>query len=271
VNDGKGSYSCLCPIGYYSDTAADGQSTCSFGKCTCTAGGAAGGDLLPHLSRLQHHRSSSLLTQNPGLNCSDLRPGQVVNTTSPAFACAVAYTVTSDYNTFNGIADVVLQPPSQRWPPLPPSPQQSLKALNPTAICSADGKLAKGQVICLQAGTWEGYPTCNQLYTLQAQDTCISMTDNFFPLDPIPFYGMNPGLDCGVVADPSPGVGGSLGTTGITVCIGAEPVGARVCPTVTTLKRPSVKTILYVGKKGRQLLVRPQHTLQEVQGHYSVQ
>jgi len=32
VNDGKGSYSCLCPIGYYNDTAADGQSTCSFGK-----------------------------------------------------------------------------------------------------------------------------------------------------------------------------------------------------------------------------------------------
>jgi len=72
-----------------------------------------------------------------------------------------------------------------------------LEALNPTAICSADGKLAKGQVICLKAGTWEGYPTCNQLYTLQAQDTCISVTDRFFRTNAIPFYGMNPGLDCG--------------------------------------------------------------------------
>jgi len=69
-------------------------------KRTCQAGGAAGGDLLPHLSGLQHHRHSSLLTQNPGLDCSALRPGQVVNTSSPAFACAVSYTVTSEYNTF---------------------------------------------------------------------------------------------------------------------------------------------------------------------------
>jgi len=26
------------------------------------------------------------------------------------------------------------------------------------------------------------------------------VTDRFFRTDPIPFYGMNPGLDCGVVS-----------------------------------------------------------------------
>jgi len=35
----------------------------------------------------------------------------------------------------------------------------------------------------------------------------------------------------------------------VTVCVGTEPVGARKCPTVTTLQKTTVKTTLYVGKK----------------------
>ena len=250
MNDGKGSYSCLCPVGYYNDTAADGQSTCSFGKALAQLVVVQPGVSCCLISAAYNLTTEQLKAQNPGLNCSALRPGQVVNTANPSFSCAVAFTVTSEYNTFDDIANIVLKPPTPESGPTPPPPitAAGLQALNPTAICSDGGKLAKGQVICLQAGASAGYPTCNQLYALQAQDTCISVTDRFFRTNAIPFYGMNPGLDCGLISDPGAYV--KVGATGVTVCVGTEPVGARKCPQVTTLNNTKVNTVLYVGKKG---------------------
>jgi len=49
-----------------------------------------------------------------------------------------------------------------------------------------------------------------------------------------------------VISDPGAYV--KVGATGVTVCVGTEPVGARKCPTVTTEQKTSVVTKPYVGK-----------------------
>jgi len=106
---------------------------------------------------------------------------------------------------------------------------------------------ASGQA---QAGRRNPPPTCNKLYTMRVGDTCLTVTDSYFYNDPIPFYSMNPGIDCGAVSKPGPGADSGVGATGVTVCVGSEPVGARRCPSVTTIKKTVLSTKLVEGKTG---------------------
>lgn len=67
----------------------------------------------------------------------------------------------------------------------------------------------------MRPGPWKPPPVCNKRYTLGPQETCSSIIDKFFPKDPVPFFALNPGIDCGLLADPA--IVSSVGALGTDV------------------------------------------------------
>lgn len=234
VNDGRGRYNCLCPPGTHEGKFVDGQPTCSFGQGPKVLTLKAGVTCCL-ISATFQIPLRQLQKQNPKLNCNNLKPGALVNVSSPSYSCSSTYTVTNRYRTFLNISKSVLWPrePSSTYDTSDTPPPVDIKSLNPTADC---GSLVPGQAICLRRGQWQRR-VCSLRYTMQAGDTCQSMTGRFFrnpqggtdsypkERDPMPFFQMNPGLNCDLLA----GVGESgnrssaIGAQGASICISSSP------------------------------------------------
>lgn len=234
VNDRKGGYSCLCPPGTHEGKFVDGQPTCSFGQGPKTLT-VKPGVTCCLISATFQIPLQQLKKQNPKLNCNKLMPGTVLQISNSSYSCSSTYTVTSKYRTFQDISKFVLWPLArssihEEWT----APVQ-IKSLNPTASC---GDLVPGQSICLKRGQWVRR-VCSLRYAMQAGETCQSMTGRFFrkpregiymgpsvtERDPMPFFQMNPGINCDLLAGAGESGNASsfIGAQGVSICISTSP------------------------------------------------
>jgi len=220
----------------------DGESTCRIGSAPETLK-VQPGMTCCLISATYNITIPQLLAQNPGLKCSRLKPGQVVNTSNPSYQCAVAYTVTSDRRTFDAI-----RPPCNPLMMSLASLRMSCKPSTRLPAARLTASFATRPVHLCPGWHLAGGPHM-QPALHHADRGQLRLSDGPpLPSDPIPFYGLNPGLDCGLVSDR--GANSGVGATGVTVCVGSEPVGVgtRKCPLVTPKKGPKLKTFLYIGK-----------------------
>ncbi|CAI5499533.1 unnamed protein product [Closterium sp. Naga37s-1] len=200
VNDGKGSYSCVCPPGFRQGTTVDGTFSCGPGdsssKYTVVLEGLTCADIHPvyglSLAQLQ--------AQNPGLSCSAPLVGTVVNVVQPAdlTPCSVYYT-TSQGDTCESLATYFSLTAGC---PTPTEPfAEAFQALNPGLDCSGSGELLPSQAVCVERRAESAaallIPVCSQFYLVQAGETCDQIRSvPSPPLSPLEFFRLNPGIKC---------------------------------------------------------------------------
>ncbi|CAI5952946.1 unnamed protein product, partial [Closterium sp. NIES-64] len=224
VNDGAGSYSCVCPPGFRQGTTVDGTYSCAPGDTdgtytvlslglTCAAIRPVYGLTLPQFT-----------AQNPNVDCSMPLPLNThLNVTPPdgLTPCSVFYT-TDQGDTCASLA-AYFQLTKSCNPSGTPC-IEALLALNPglncTALDSGDGGgggggagvgggvsgdgLQPNQVVCVErrgerdaAAGGQVIPVCSQYYLVQSAETCESIRNvPSPPLSPLDFFRLNPGMRC---------------------------------------------------------------------------
>ncbi|CAI5488858.1 unnamed protein product [Closterium sp. Naga37s-1] len=190
VNDGKGSYSCVCPPGFRQGTTVDGTFSCGPGDSSSTYKVVSLGVTCADIHPVYGLTLAHLQQQNPGLSCSaPLAVGTVVNVVQPAdlTPCSVYYTTSERCPAalFPGLQfHVSFHPPlpsSTLLPHFPPplshpsslpSPQgdtceslakyfsligncyepcaAAFQALNRGLDCSGSGELVGSQAVCVE-------------------------------------------------------------------------------------------------------------------------
>ncbi|CAI5518868.1 unnamed protein product [Closterium sp. Naga37s-1] len=167
VNDGKGSYSCVCPPGFFQGTTAKGTLSCAPGdsKGTYTVRGSNVwcSHLLPML----------------GLTLDELKQKNKVGRIGDSCASIAALFGLSEGCPVEGEAC-----------------EEALVGLNPGLDCAAlTGRLA----VCVEREESKAgmVAVCDQQYEMEGSDGCdaarIAVNP---PLSPLEFYRLNPGINC---------------------------------------------------------------------------
>ncbi|CAI7898149.1 unnamed protein product, partial [Closterium sp. NIES-53] len=102
INIGDGGYSCLCPPNYKPSVLASGQTTCVPDMSTSTAAAVQGtytvqgGETCGAIYGFIGLTQEQFLLQNKGVDCENLKAGQLLNISIPSSAqvCRVRYSVT---------------------------------------------------------------------------------------------------------------------------------------------------------------------------------
>ncbi|CAI5499532.1 unnamed protein product [Closterium sp. Naga37s-1] len=231
VNDGKGSYSCVCPPGFRQGTTVDGTYSCGPGDSSSTYTVESWGVTCANIHPVYSLTLAQLQAQNPGLSCSTpLLVGTVVNVVQPAdLAPCSVYCTTSQGDTFVLASHPLFSFPILPTSPLPPSlpsPQgdtceslatyfsltagcptptepcaAAFQALNPGLDCSGSGELVGSQAACVERRAESAaallIPVCSQFYLVQAGETCDQIRSvPSPPLSPLEFFRLNPGIKC---------------------------------------------------------------------------
>ncbi|CAI5498715.1 unnamed protein product, partial [Closterium sp. Naga37s-1] len=214
INDGKGSYSCICPLNYVPSTAIDNFPTCDPANTTAVNMVVKGdnwwcSDIYPLVGLTQ----SQFTSQNPSLICTKALPKgrtlRIVNT--PAIPCT-AYFYTLSGDTCLSIATSLR------------TTVTDLLNLNPGLDCVQTMKA--GRSICVERNETYAYsvPECVKYTILTADDTCEKMLQGQgLQNDPsiwAELYRNNPGLLCSKVVPSSASAVGS--NAGVEVCLKAE-------------------------------------------------
>ncbi|CAI5517874.1 unnamed protein product, partial [Closterium sp. Naga37s-1] len=193
VNDGKGSYSCVCPPGFIQGTTLASTASC--------APGDAGGVYTVQQSNVwcSHVHPIFALTldqftqQNKGIVCSaPLRLNASLLVNSTVQPCSVFYTTLLG-DTCTGVArQVELCGAAVSDAEC----EAAFQALNPAVDCSS---LRPSQAVCLERdpGVANVTVVCDQYYRARLNDTCDSIRQLAEPpLSPVDFYRLNPGVNC---------------------------------------------------------------------------
>ncbi|CAI5976343.1 unnamed protein product [Closterium sp. NIES-64] len=232
VNDGKGSYSCVCPPGFKQGTTVDGTFSCAPGDSSSTYTVVSWGVTCADIHPVYGLTLAQLQAQNPDLSCSTpLAVGMVVNVVQPAdlMPCSVYYT-TSQGNTCESLATYFSLTAGCPTPTEPCA--AAFQALNPGLDCSGSGELVGSQAVCVERRAESAaallIPVCSQFYLVQAGETCDQIRSvPSPPLSPLEFFRLNPGIKCSRLV-PKTDVG-SL--TGFEACIGSSfSFMQGVCP-----------------------------------------
>ncbi|CAI5488876.1 unnamed protein product, partial [Closterium sp. Naga37s-1] len=201
VNDGKGSYSCVCPPGFRQGTTVDGTFSCAPGDSSSTYTVVSWGVTCADIHPVYGLTLAQLQAQNPDLSCSTpLAVGMVVNVVQPAdlMPCSVYYT-TSQGDTCESLATYFSLTAGCPTPTEPCA--AAFQALNPGLDCSGSGELVGSQAVCVERRAESAaallIPVCSQFYLVQAGETCDQIRSvPSPPLSPLEFFRLNPGIKC---------------------------------------------------------------------------
>ncbi|CAI5996512.1 unnamed protein product [Closterium sp. NIES-65] len=213
INDGKGSYSCICPPNYAATTTIDNFPTCGPADVTATTV-AVGGDnwQCADVHPVMGLTLADFSALNKGVVCTKvLKKGTTLNVKppSPIVSCT-AFFFTLDGDTCDSIAGRVYLPTDGTF-----------ATLNPGVDCSKS--LSPGRSLCLERNPElvSTAPVCLQYVMLTAQDTCERLLKGTVAtVDSAAWaalYRNNPGLICSNTIPGSASAAGS--NTGVQVCL----------------------------------------------------
>ncbi|CAI5499356.1 unnamed protein product [Closterium sp. Naga37s-1] len=215
INSGDGGYSCLCPPNYKPSTLASGQITCVPEMSGSTAAAVQGtytvqgGETCGAIYGFIGLTQEQFLLQNDGLDCDNLKAGQVLNISIPSSAqvCRVRYTVTQ--------ADAA----ARSCDPINTLFGIDVTTINPSLDCSS---LTPNQQICIQVGDAVSgaadYNLCTEYQPVTQWFTCASAVANY-GMSWLDLYRLNPGINCD-----------SLSTLrGSEICVAGTLLGAVAC------------------------------------------
>ncbi|CAI5473177.1 unnamed protein product, partial [Closterium sp. Yama58-4] len=214
INDGKGSYSCICPLNYVNSTTIDNFPTCDPANTTAANLVVTGDNwLCSDIYPLVGLTLSQFTSQNPTVVCTKALPKgkrlRIID--SPAIPCT-AYFYTLSGDTCLSIAKSLR------------TTVNDLMNLNPGLDCTQTIKA--GRSICVERNDTYAYtvPECVKYTILTADDTCEKMLQGQgLQNDPsiwAELYRNNPGLLCSNVVPSSASAVGS--NAGVEVCLKAE-------------------------------------------------
>ncbi|CAI5507735.1 unnamed protein product [Closterium sp. Naga37s-1] len=215
INDGKGSYSCICPPNHVPSRTIDDFPTCDPANETVTSLTVSGDKwACADVYGLVGLSSSQFALQNPDIVCSQPLPKQALLQIAgtPAIPCTgFFYTLHGDRcQSIASSVDIT---------------KAKLMALNPGLDCTQTIK--PGRSLCVERNASYAYtaPKCVKYATLTPQDTCTTLlkgagNQKVEPSSLAELYRNNPGLVCsGAIPSGAFAVGSN---TGVQVCLRAE-------------------------------------------------
>ncbi|CAI5467544.1 unnamed protein product, partial [Closterium sp. Yama58-4] len=220
VDDGAGSYSCVCPPGFRQGTTIDGTFSCAPGDTSNTYTVLSPNVRCSDVFPVYGLTLTDFQTQNPSVSCAaPIPPSTVLKVASPAslVACSVFYT-TQQGDTCTALAEYF----KVHWSCPSDSCLPAFQALNPSLDCTANGGLLQPeQAVCMERIKRKVglIPVCSQYYLVQSAETCESIRNvPYPPLSPVDFFRLNPGIKCNRLL-PKTDVDGF---TGFEACIGSS-------------------------------------------------
>ncbi|GJP53290.1 hypothetical protein CLOM_g12457 [Closterium sp. NIES-68] len=196
VNDGRGSYSCVCPLGFVQGPTAEGTLSCapgdSKGSYTVRGSNVRCSHLLPVLGL----PLDQLKQQNKKLSCSKPIPVGFKLTVKPPQSlpnCSLFYTTQPGDSCASVAALFNL---TEGCPVEGEACEEAVVGLNPGVDCAA---LAGSQVVCVEREESKAgvVAVCEQQYELQGSGSCDAARMAVDPpLSPLEFYRLNPGINC---------------------------------------------------------------------------
>ncbi|CAI5515861.1 unnamed protein product [Closterium sp. Naga37s-1] len=215
INDGKGSYSCICPPNHVPSRTIDDFPTCDPASATVASLTVSGDKwTCADVYGLVGLSEAQFTQQNPDIVCSQALPKEAVLKIAgtPAIPCTgFFYTLNGD--KCNSIASSM------------GITKDDLMALNPGLSCTQ--AIKPGRSLCVERNASYAYtvPKCVKYATLTAQDTCGKLLEGagnqkVEPSSWAELYRNNPGLVCsGAIPSGASAVGSN---TGVQVCLRAE-------------------------------------------------
>ncbi|CAI5470339.1 unnamed protein product [Closterium sp. Yama58-4] len=198
VNDGAGSYSCVCPPGFRQGTTVDGTFSCAPGDTNTTYTVLSPNVRCSDVFPVYGLTLAQFQTQNPSVSCAEpIPPSTVLKVASPASLtpCSVYYT-TQQGDTCANLAVYF----KVHWSCPSDSCLPAFQALNPSLDCTANGGLLQPeQAVCVERMSDKVglIPVCSQYYLVQSAETCESIRNvPYPPLSPVDFFRLNPGIKC---------------------------------------------------------------------------
>ncbi|CAI5978160.1 unnamed protein product, partial [Closterium sp. NIES-64] len=220
VNDGKGSYSCVCPPGFIQGTTLANTASCAPGDAGGVYTVRQSNVWCSHVHPIFALTLDQFLQQNKGISCSaPLRISSSLLVNSTVDACSVFYTTVLG-DTCTGVGRQVELCGAAASDA---ECEAAFQALNPAVDCSS---LRPSQAVCIERdpGVANVTVVCDQYYRAHLNDTCDSIRQLAEPpLSPVAFYRLNPGLNCNQLI-PLKKYSGSTTTFGAEV--GVERLGA---------------------------------------------
>ncbi|CAI5535118.1 unnamed protein product [Closterium sp. Naga37s-1] len=251
INDGKGSYSCICPPNHIPSTTVDGFPTCDPANTTATTMTVSGDNwLCSDVHPLVGLSLTDFTDQNAGIDCNQPLPkGSVLQLDgTPATPCTAFFYSLNDHDlsmAFSHIASTkchfaCFSPTIQgdtcaSITPVLSLNEASLAALNPGLDCSESIKA--GRSVCLERNATFAFtvPECVRYGTLTPQDTCdrlIQRTSNSqggasaSEKAWAALYRNNPGLTCSAtIPSSASAVGTNIGVQVRIVRAGGSDLG----------------------------------------------
>ncbi|CAI5497600.1 unnamed protein product [Closterium sp. Naga37s-1] len=215
INSGDGGYSCLCPPNYKTSVLASGQTTCVPEMSTSSAAAVQGtytvqgGETCGAIYGFIGLTQEQFLAQNEGVDCDNLKAGQVLNISIPSSAqvCRVRYTVTQADAAARS-CDLI----NNRF-------GIDVATINPSLDCSS---LVPNQQICIQVGDAVSgaadYNLCTSYLPVNEWVTCANAVD-WYRISWLDLYRFNPGINCDTLT----------ALTASEICIAGTPLGAVAC------------------------------------------
>ncbi|CAI5469964.1 unnamed protein product, partial [Closterium sp. Yama58-4] len=223
VNDGAGSYSCVCPRGYIQGTTVDGAFSCAPALTVATSYVVRGGGVTcAHVHQTVGLTLQQLKTLNPALSCSApiaVNTTVTITSTSSLSPCSAFYTTAAgdtclSIATRHALTDTC--DPIQGDPCTSPSTtacvkpcKTALQAINPGLDCSADtdGTLPAYLSVCVKVDYLyvPRVPACPHVHTVAPGETCDVLRKTVAGgMSVEELYQLNPGILCDRIALPVP-------------------------------------------------------------------
>ncbi|CAI5978164.1 unnamed protein product [Closterium sp. NIES-64] len=193
VNDGKGSYSCVCPWGFIQGTMIGGGFSCTPGQAQGKYRVLADNILCSHITAVFSLSLARFLSLNKGVSCAKpLRINTEVYVIPSVRDCSVFYTT----NAGDTCAGVGRQVELCEAALSDAECEAAFQALNPALNCSS---LRPSQAVCIERDPAKAnrIPVCAEYHLPWASDTCDSIRNTAVPpLSPMELYRLNPGINC---------------------------------------------------------------------------
>ncbi|CAI7907262.1 unnamed protein product [Closterium sp. NIES-53] len=193
VNDGKGSYSCVCPWGFIQGTMIGGGFSCTPGQAQGKYKVLADNILCSHITAVFSLSLARFLSLNKGVSCAKpLRINTEVYVIPSVRDCTVFYTT----NAGDTCAGVGRQVELCGVAASDAECEAAFQALNPAVNCSS---LRPSQAVCIERDPAKAnrIAVCEEYHRPRANDTCDSIRNTAVPpLSPMELYWLNPGINC---------------------------------------------------------------------------